>query len=288
MSSFADLIVPESRAYSSSAWNTLGYQVDFIGVSLLPKNKIVNNNSWSRIVPQVVSNNTWQKPSKIYVNKGGTWEQANETQENPSRVIKVTMWAYLYLPPVSAGANACPRNPIFNTGDGGNILTFPFPYTVPTGWRLTKFRSLNGKDDYVSDIRFQNTSSASSNDFVLATAGNPANYNNTTVSISPNTLGGVHHVHLRDKYQPTIPTSCGGDFAGAQFTQKALGSRFSGNIDAEFPIMPKDQNSFWLRGTQSDCKNCESRVYFVFMEFHSGNAITNDNGATWIAPPTPP
>ena len=286
MPSFADLTAPESRAYSASSWNTLGYQVDFIGVASLAKNRIVNGNSWSRIAPQILVGNAWQKPSKIYVNKGGVWEQANETDQNTNRVTKVTMWAYIYLPPVSTGANACPRNAIFSTGDGGAALSFSFPYTVPAGWRLTKFRSLNGKDDYVSDIRFQNGSSASSNDFVLGIAGNPANFNNTCVSINPNTTGGLHHVHLRDKYQPTIPTSCGGDFAGAQFTQKYLGSRFPGNLAAEFPIMPKDQNSFWLRGAQPDCKNCESKVYFVLMEFHSGNAITNDGGATWVAPAT--
>lgn len=284
MASFAELTAPESRAYSASSWNTLGYQVSFIGPESLAKNRIVNSNSWSRIVPQVLTGNNWQKPSRIYVNKEGTWQQANQVDANTSRVTKVTMWAYIYLPPVSTGAGACPRNPIFNTGDGGATLSFPFPYTVPAGWRLTKFRSLNAKDDYVSDIRFQNGSSAGSNDFVLGIAGNPVN--NTCVSINPSSGNGLHHVHLLDKYQPTIPTSCGGDFAGAQFTQKKLGSRFPGNLSAEFPVMPQNQNGLWLRGAQSNCKNCESRVFFVLMEFHSGNAITNDNGATWIAPPT--
>jgi hypothetical protein len=286
MASFADITTPQSRVYSSSSWNTLGYQVQFIGDQFLAKNRIVNGNSWSRIVPTVLSESSWQKPSTIYINKNGSWEMASDVDRNTNRVTKVTMWAYAYLPPVSTGAGACPRTPIFSTGDGGATLSFSFPYTVPAGWRLTKFRSLNAKDDYVSDIRFQNRSDTSASDFVLATSGNPASFNTSCVSISPSTLGGLHHVHILDKYQPTIPTSCGGDFSGAQFTQKKLGSRFVGNLAAEFPVMPASQTGLWLRGAQPNCKNCEARVYFVFMEFHSGNAITNDNGATWIAPQT--
>jgi hypothetical protein len=294
MGSFADITSPVSVPYNHDlGWNVLGYQVDFLGPANIPNNRIVNNGTWSRVAPTVMSGNAWNTPKKVYVQSGGEWKPADTATENPNLVKRVRMLAGYSIP----AQGECPGSRIYFNDDGGANLNLPFPYVIPGGWRLTKFRSINGHDDRVKDIRFQyGTNDNGPNDFQLAGLDTTTLENRTAVAIRASVVGGIHVVHLYDKYSPLMPHpslpapdrgDCGGYLNDNEVVQKKLGSRFPDDIDAAFPIIPRDIDRIYLRGKNGGCSNCETVVYLVYMEFHSGNAVTNDGGETWTAPPIP-
>ena len=285
MGSFADFQAPASSPYvQTPSWNIVGWDVSFIGERYFDSTIVNSTTAWSPSKELYIqSGGTWKKVEETNVIKDGSWRSSSSSIENTNRVQRVQMWAYVGTLP--SPSNICGNlSWIYNTDDGGFTLNFPFPYTVPTGYRLTKFGTAWAADDGVGYIRFVSNPNGEVNnntDFYLASFSSAGLLSDSTADISPQQNVGCNSVHIHTKNWVTWDSNC----IGCTLKDRKLGHRFPNSLNAAYPIMTHDQNSLrFSKSSASNCSNCESRLRYVYMEFHSGNAITLDGGETWTAP----
>lgn len=277
MPSFDEFTDPVTVPYTNIFSSGFGYSVSFIGDRYRGSVRVKDAERWNRAYPRVLdSSNRWTEPSNVKVVRDGEWRDVKQYESNPDRVTKVQIFGYLNS---LEAPGTCPSERIIFFGDGGD-LNLGFPHTVPAGYRLTKIRVLAGCDDYW----YWWFLAGSSSQFTLGYDGLDPNANPSQVDFQPN-LGGVDRPYIHDKFSSPLPASCGLGSVSLQ-----LGGRFPGDLNAAFPVMPFSVSSLYLaKVTGVDCGgkfggSCETELWSVFLEFHSGNAVTNDGGQTWTAP----